>query len=239
MLGCRNGVDKVVLCLEADLILPRPAFWGSICVALCVRLLKRPDSCRAHLFARFASKEQPANPCLLALHASQRGKRSPAQLRAKTTVWDLHSATRVARALARCRPQRREMEGAGLSDVRFCPGMTKIPPKNRLPKGAGSATWDYAVYEVVSEGAGLSDASLVKIGVDRALLDAPFWQPARALSSCPCHPSGMSFFKPPRPRPSEMSTAQRCKQWAREEAWKATTWAKLLLLKFKGRQRSA
>ena len=28
-------------------------------------------------------------------------------------------------------------EGAGLSDVKFCPEMTKIPLKNRLPKGAG------------------------------------------------------------------------------------------------------
>ena len=40
MLGCRNGVDKVVLRLAADLILPRPAFSGSICVELSVRLLK-------------------------------------------------------------------------------------------------------------------------------------------------------------------------------------------------------
>ena len=78
MLGRRNGIDKVVLHLAADLILPGPAFSGSICVGLCLRLLKRPGSCKAYLLAlslltRFALKEQPANPCLLALHASQEG----------------------------------------------------------------------------------------------------------------------------------------------------------------------
>ena len=69
MLGCRHGVDKVVFQIAADLILPRPAFSGSICVGLCVWLLKRPGSCKAYLFAlsilmRFALNEQPANPCL-------------------------------------------------------------------------------------------------------------------------------------------------------------------------------
>ena len=94
MLGCRNGVDKVVLRLAADLILPRPAFSGSICVGLSLRLLKRPGSCKAYLFAlsiltRFALKEQPANPCLLALHPSQEGQAKSRVATRQTTVSDL------------------------------------------------------------------------------------------------------------------------------------------------------
>ena len=95
MLGCRNGVDKVVLRLAADLILPRLAFSGSICVGLSLRLLKRPGLCKAYLFAlsiltRFSLKEQPANPCLLALHRSQEGQAKSRVATRQTTVLDLH-----------------------------------------------------------------------------------------------------------------------------------------------------
>ena len=66
---------------------------------------------------------------------------------------------------------------------------------------------------MVSEGAGLSDASLVKIGVDRALPGRPF------LSACACtRAAALATLQERRvhmllkPRPGEMSTAQKRKQ---------------------------
>ena len=109
------------LFFAADLILPRPAFSGSICVGLCARLLKRPGSRKAYLFAlsimtRFALKEQPANPCLLALHPRQEGQAKSRVATHQTTV--LHCTSIEQRAslqagkvpeTARCRPQPHEI----------------------------------------------------------------------------------------------------------------------------------
>ena len=80
------------------------------------------------------------------------------------------------------------------------------------------------MYEVVSEGAGLSDASLVKIGVDRAVPGRP------CLAACACTraaaPATLQerrIHVLPKPGSGEVSTAQKCKQRAREETRKGTT----------------